>query len=208
MDEINLDKLKNLNAFLGRITRKVRKIALDSTSEARGKILDVGCGNCLFFIEMAKKHQLDEKDLFGVDLNLDLLLEARKLAGDNKINLSNILCGDGVSLPFKPGTFRYTFCLNTFINLEISTIKKILAELERVTTPGGYIIIDIRNKANPLLKLKYFLNRLTNPIKINAYTLKDLLPYIEESKLKIIKTINVKVPPFLTVDKILIIKKE
>jgi len=26
MDEINLDKLKNPNAFLGRITRKVRKM--------------------------------------------------------------------------------------------------------------------------------------------------------------------------------------
>lgn len=208
MYRLRLNKLKKPEAFLGKITQKVRKVALDLASRSRGKILDVGCGNCLLLLELIKRYQLKEKMLFGIDLNLDLLLEARELAKDNRMDSPNILCGNGVLLPFKSNTFDHTLCINTFINLNLSTVEEIVKELGRVTKPEGYIIVDIRNKNNLLLKLRYFLKKFKNPIKIQAYTLDELLPCLKKNNMKVTKVINIRIFPFLTVARVLIIKNE
>ncbi|KAA3597123.1 MAG: methyltransferase domain-containing protein [Calditrichaeota bacterium] len=94
------------------------------------KVLDVGCGVGKFLTEITK-----QEISFGIDLNNDLLFEAKKRSNQKSL----FICGEMERLPFDSGKFNLLFC-----NLALHHAKnplETLNEFQRVLEPNGRLVI-------------------------------------------------------------------
>jgi SAM-dependent methyltransferase len=73
------------------------------------------------------------RSLHGLDLLPASLMEARFHAP-----AASLTCGDALSLPYPDGRFDITFC--HFLLLWVSDPRKAVAEMKRVTRPGGHVL--------------------------------------------------------------------
>ncbi len=176
--------VKDKKAFFGWITRKVREKTLEMISD-NGRILDVGCGNGLFMSILGTRG-FRVKELYGVDLSEDLLLEAKtifKAQGQEGVNLVK---GNFFQLPFLSGTFQSIVCLNTTVNIiEDESVDTLLMELKRVSTPSGRIYIDIRNSENPVMRLRYARDLRRGSVFVRGYSLRDFEERLKGTDLRI-----------------------
>jgi len=100
------------------------------------RILDVGCGVGTAEISFARL-QISQLRLFGVDLLADRVREARdRVRGINA--RAGFAASDAVHLPFVDGAFDCTFCVAVLQH--VRDVPMALAELARVTRPGGLIL--------------------------------------------------------------------
>ena len=169
---LDTTSVKRPGAFFGRITRAVRALAAGRFDSAGGGLtLDVGCGNGLFFASLNAR----DARLVGADLDLDLLREAGQVFTDNRIANARLVQGDAGALPFPNGTFDNIFFLNTLINIpDDEIVRRLLEELMRLCRPGGRIFIDIRNRSNPYLRLKYWWHNRREDFPTRVYHLRQI----------------------------------
>jgi len=114
-----------------RWTGSVRRFLFQQANVTQADtILEVGCGSGAILQDLA---QTTGARLAGIDLKLDYLKYARFQAPR-----ANLVCGDGLSLPFKAGSFSHTCC--HYFLLWVSDPLQSLAEMRRVTQPGGFIL--------------------------------------------------------------------
>ena len=137
---------------------KVRSAAFRLSDLKEGCILEVGCGEGLFLQKAAGNNP--RLFFWGVDISAAQLARAKErlgFAGNNSLSLAQ---ADATRLPFKDGVFDRVICINVLLNLpREEMVPEVLSEIMRVCKKRGSIIFDIRNKANPLLYLKYKLVR-------------------------------------------------
>jgi SAM-dependent methyltransferase len=109
-------------------------MALEPTS----RILDVGCGSGALDRQLAER--LPGARIDAVDVNPFLQREARELAADfgERIRFAP---GSATALPFPDQTFDGVFSITV---LEECDAEKAIAEIMRVTRPGGRIAIVVR----------------------------------------------------------------
>jgi len=109
-------------------------------------VLDLASGTGDFSIEVAARHPGSRA--VAVDLTHRMLQLARKRGVDHAI------CGDAGRLPFADASFDCVFIgygLRNFPNLGVA-----LAEIERVTRPGGLLLtLDFFLPGNALLRQLY-----------------------------------------------------
>lgn len=123
-----------------------------------GRLLEIGCGEGLMLSQL---HQHNPRiEAYGIDSWSDVLSGTR-----NRLEPSiKLLCADARSLPFKGASFDIIVCVNVFICVEsIAIVKSILREASRICRKDARLIIEFRNKANPLLWLKYKLAKYYDP---------------------------------------------
>ena len=179
MNSLDTSHVTCKEAFLGTLTTRIRNKAGELAEGCAGRILDVGCGNGLFFAALQVS---DEAKLFGADWSMALLREAQQIFLDNKISGTRLVRTDMYHLPFKSHTLDMVFLLNTLLN--ISTHDKamtLLQELMALCSPGGRIVFDIRNKANPYIRMKYWWHRRKQTFPTYAYDLKDICSLLERN---------------------------
>lgn len=114
-------------------------VFLEETLKPRpGKrILDVGCGTGTAEISLARL-RLSQMHLFGVDLVVDRVREAH--AATHGINARvGYAAADAVKLPFPAGVFDSTYCVAVLQH--IRNLAGAVAEIARVTRPGGRVLI-------------------------------------------------------------------
>lgn len=100
------------------------------------RILDVGCGVGTAEISLARL-QVSQLQLFGVDHLFDRVREARgRVRGINA--RAGFAAADAGHLPFIDGAFDCTFCVAVLQH--VRDVPMALAELARVTRPGGLIL--------------------------------------------------------------------
>ncbi len=120
--------------------------AVDLCPESR--VLDVGCGTGVVGRYLNQTYN-NISDFVGVDINNYLLREAVALAhkegGGHKMEFRN---GSAESLPFEDGTFDTTISLTV---MEEVNAEKMLAEMIRVTKPGGKVGVIVRAEDMPAL---------------------------------------------------------
>ncbi len=97
-----------------------------------GDILEVGCGTGLVLAKLASFAQSAR----GVDLSPGMLELARGRG-------LNVVEGSATSLPFPDASFDVTCSFKVLAH--VPAIEEALAEMTRVTRPGGYVIAEFYN---------------------------------------------------------------
>lgn len=170
---MNISSVSRKKAFLGNITTAVRNKAWELCQDYE-TILDVCCGNGLFFLH--SKAKISEKRLMaGIDKSMELLREAKKIFQDNSVEGISLIQGDAFQLPFKPETFDRVVCVNTLLNIaSLDAIEALLAELMRICKPNGRLLVEIRNQSNPYIRLKYWMHARRQKFPVRAYKVEDI----------------------------------
>ena len=167
---MNISGVSRKKAFLGNITTAVRNKAWELCHDSE-TILDVCCGNGLFFLNEG----INKKLLVGIDKSEELLQEAKRIFTDNCIEDVSLIRGDAFQLPFKPETFDRVVCVNTLLNLAtLDIIETLLVELMRICKPTGRLLIEIRNQSNPYIRLKYWMHSRKQKFPVRAYKVEDI----------------------------------
>ncbi|MBI2472113.1 MAG: class I SAM-dependent methyltransferase [Planctomycetes bacterium] len=175
---MNISGVSRKKAFLGNITTAVRNKAWELCRDCES-ILDVCCGNGLFFLH-SKENKSVKRQLVGIDKSEALLREANMIFQDNAIEGISLIRGDAFQLPFKPETFDRVVCVNTLLNLaSLDIIEALLAELMSVCKPNGKLLVEIRNQANPYIRLKYWVHSRKQKFPVRAYKIEEISTIFE-----------------------------
>ena len=94
------------------------------------RVLDVGCGTGALEKEYPEN---TAGSIFGVDIDIKRLQFAKKYSSTTVYSTSDCRC-----LPFSAATFDISLC--HFLLLWVDGVEDTLAEMKRVTHPGGYLL--------------------------------------------------------------------
>lgn len=127
---------------IGALVREIEtRWVLDLLQPTAGeRILDAGCGSGLFTAPLLER----SAQVTGLDLSLPMLRHARAALPSGKFAP---LAGDLCQLPFAGGRFDRSVSVTA---LEfVADGRRALAELFRVTRPGGWIVVATLNRLGP-----------------------------------------------------------
>jgi len=132
----------------------VRTTAVNCCTRNQGRVLEVGCGEGLFLLKLAESHP--HLEIEGVDNCQERVKDARAKLDEHGFTQVKLSCSDATRLPFADASFDTVVCINVLFNLPSgNVVSQSFQEIARVLKPRGQFVFDIRNKANPLLTVKY-----------------------------------------------------
>lgn len=108
--------------------------------------LEVGCGTGLILARVAREARVAR----GVDLSPGMLARARARGLE-------VAEASATALPFADASFDVTYSFKVLAH--VPAWERCLAEMLRVTRPGGHLIFDIYNRRS----LRYVIKRLWGP---------------------------------------------
>ena len=128
LDHLTLDDLKI----------KERTYSMMHAGEGQ-MVLDVGCGPASDTIALGKIVGSKGK-VIGVDQDPDMITTANQRAAEAGVSdIVEHLLTDGAKLPFEDNTFDS--CRSERVFQHVVEADQLLAEMIRVTKPGGYIVV-------------------------------------------------------------------
>lgn len=137
----------------------IRREALILCRNTKGRILEVGCGEGLFLVQLAGEDP--ELEIWGIDNSSERINQAQQRLNKAGARNFHLAVEDATRLSFPDEFFDTVVCINMFINMPSKeAVKKILIQIRRVCKREGLIIFEFRNAANYLLRLKYKLASL------------------------------------------------
>lgn len=108
------------------------------------RILDVGCGSGRGIVGFAPEAEFT----VGCDASVDMLgVTARKLTGGTGWALANAYAQQ---LPFASNSFDVVVTLNFLHLFSLETQRDMIAEMKRVTKPGGKLVLEFDNALHGL----------------------------------------------------------
>lgn len=108
------------------------------------KVLEIGCGTGYGANELSKCVSF----LAAIDVSEENILYCQtKYSKDRSV----FILGDGISLPFKAGTFDVVMSFQVIEHIPSKTALNYLAEIKRVMKPGGVFILSTPNSRLRLL---------------------------------------------------------
>jgi ubiquinone/menaquinone biosynthesis C-methylase UbiE len=127
---------------IGRLVKEIEsRLILDLLSPVEGeKILDAGCGNGVFTLDFLEAGAM----VIGLDISEPMLAAATHKAADYPFVAVR---GDMLSLPFVDGAFDKAVSVTALEFIEDG--RRALAELFRVTRPGGLVVVATLNRLSP-----------------------------------------------------------
>jgi ubiquinone/menaquinone biosynthesis C-methylase UbiE len=196
---------RQTRAFMGSISVLVRKEAVEYLSKKHGELLDLGCGNGIFFSDL--RHE--DLTYYGIDRSSGSLENASYLKSKLQLKNIHLLQSDFFNLPFKPDIFDYITLLNTTVNLKnLNEIEHLFKNIFDLMKSSTRLIVDIRNGSNPLIRLKFYFHSIIGRFRTKAYKRDQIETVLTNLGLEIEYTRKLRMPwlPF-TVAHILIVKK-
>ena len=140
-----------------------------------GPALDAGCG-CGHIATRLMKAGTNP---ICVDMSLNMLKEFTT----STIHSPAVAQSELLQLPFPDNTFQSTYCLRVLPH--IRNVSLALAELARVTSPGGSIVVDIYNPVSirRLVKgvSKTFTSNPEHSLFVRYDTIRNLKQYLPEN---------------------------
>jgi ubiquinone/menaquinone biosynthesis C-methylase UbiE len=151
---------------------RVRREALALCRDAKGRLLEVGCGEGLFLAQVSEGNRGIE--IFGIDND-----EARLMAAANRLRNANLSVQDAGNLSFEDDYFDTVVCINVLFNMgSMEEVRRTLGEMRRVCKKDGSIIFDFRNSENPLSSVKYRLAKYYDDtirnLPLRTYSTRDI----------------------------------
>jgi len=127
---------------IGSLVREYEsRLLLEMTRPARGeRILDVGCGTGIFTLDLLAAGAR----VTGLELSRPMLRRAGKKASGFPFSMVQ---GDMRGLPFTEGSFDKTVSVTAIEFVEDA--RAAVAELFRVTRPGGSVVVACLNSLSP-----------------------------------------------------------
>lgn len=127
---------------IGRLVKEYEgRVLLDLARPSQGEaFLDVGCGTGIFTLELLAAGAR----VVGLELSLPMLRWARKKAAGRSFQAVQ---GDMRWLPFADGSFDKTVSVTAIEFIEEA--RSAVAELLRVTRPGGRVVVASLNSLSP-----------------------------------------------------------
>jgi len=168
---------------------RVRKVALEMCRRESGRFLEIGCGEGLFLSQLADQNP--DTEIWGVDNNPERVKDARKRFEGKNFTKIDISVQEASAISFADGYFDVVICINVLLNMEsVETVRKVLAQAGRVCKRSGMIILEFRNSANPMLRIKYALARYyddtVKDLPLRTYSMEEIESILESLSLKII----------------------
>ena len=106
-----------------------------------GPALDLGCGTGL----LAERLAAAGYDVTALDPSRGMLRQLRRRRPDLPA-----IVGGGTALPFRDDTFALTYCVAVMHHVaDPAAVRGTLAEMVRVTRPGGHVLVWDHNPRNP-----------------------------------------------------------
>jgi len=136
-DEAKVRGRKDID-FLKKNIVKVHKF-LDKRA-VKGLMLDVGCGNAQFTVNVA--------DLFNFVVGIDV---SKEMIKRQKLKLGNVgfVLGSATNLPFKSMVFDSTVSISTLQHIRpITNLNKTLLEMPRCSRKRSFIYLTFWNSSN------------------------------------------------------------
>lgn len=170
---------------------RIRKTAWELCRDGKGRLLEAGCGEGLF-LNLVDSSRFE---IYGVEYLQKIVNLARIYLRNKDIKLQQ---GDIKNLDFQDNYFDVVVCVNTLYNLkDVNEVSMSIKEISRVCKPEGFIIIDIKNKLNPLISFQYGLAKYTDPDcgkPLKTYFLKEIEKILIKNNLKIEKIVSIGFP--------------
>jgi SAM-dependent methyltransferase len=187
----------------------VRSRVLSAVRDIKGTILDVGCGDGLFLIHLAKQNP--DARIWAVDIDGANIKQAQERVNNEKMTSVYFSHQDATMLSFDPGMFDVILCTNVFMTMDsMATVRKALASMARVSKKGALIFFDYRNALNPLLRLKYKLAPLYDgTIKgrnLSAFFPGDIADALKEADIAMISRQCIGLPFLRPLAPVIIVK--
>lgn len=104
---------------------------MSETGSRALKVLEVGCGSGTFGGRI--KHAFPEVRLYGVDMSAACIELSRRNGFDEAV-----VCDAVQGLPYADETFDFIYTMDYFGHIEFRSKNAMIAELYRVTKPGGW----------------------------------------------------------------------
>ena len=108
---------------------------------ARLSVLDVGCGTGITLGVLASRFQ----KAMGVDISDKMVDEAKR-----RVPACEFKAFDGASIPAADGTYDLVYAINVFHHVPPPRRAALVADMARVTKPGGLVAILEHNGRHPL----------------------------------------------------------
>ena len=156
-----------LRNYLPEITVKA---AAELLRDYECTVADIACGKGTLKKMLSPSNG---KRVFGIDRTQEHTVDANN-AGTSAVT------GNILEMPFKDGAFDMAVCLNTIYNFSsLSEFEPAFREMIRIINEHGKIIVDMRNRKNPVIRFKNWLH--------NRKDLFPTTPYIPEDIIKVMK---------------------
>jgi demethylmenaquinone methyltransferase/2-methoxy-6-polyprenyl-1,4-benzoquinol methylase len=113
-----------------------RLAARETIASPEGPALDLATGTGDLALELARIHP--HRAIVGVDFALGMLRVARDKIARARVAHAHLAAGDALQLPFGDRTFA---CVTSaFLLRNLADLERGLAEMKRVTRPGGRVV--------------------------------------------------------------------
>lgn len=165
----------------------VRKKVAGMIVQKKGLLLEIGCGNGLF---LRKLLALKEIMAVGLDFSGRMLDVAEKQLSGTGSRIV-LVKGTAQEMPFPDESFDIVTNLNMISTLPTyKDVKTVIREMVRVCRKNGCLILEIRNRMNPLISLQYGLTSRKSFPKKTYYT-KEITEVLKKSGCRIIRVLPV-----------------
>jgi len=125
--------------------RPIKEVERLASEWSRGKLLDIGCGNCRNLIPFAKAGF----DCYGIDFSREMLKQAEEICKKENVKI-NLKLARAEKLPFKNKTFDYCIFINALHHIEAGKGReKAVSEIFRVLKLKGKAFVSVWNKLQP-----------------------------------------------------------
>lgn len=105
-------------------------------------VLDVGCGNGLYLAGLARRRHAGH--VLGIDMSAGMLRAARQRAADAGWRGLALLAADATALPLRGSAADLTLAMHMLYH--VPEPSRAVAELRRVTRPGGRVIVGLNGR--------------------------------------------------------------
>lgn len=118
------------------------------------RVLDVGCGTADLCLLMGSQVGTTGR-ITGLDLSPEMLAVGRRKVERSAFrDRIRLVQGNALALPFSKGSFDVV--TSGFVMRNVADLERALAEMVRVTRPGGrVVIIELSHPVSPLIRFWY-----------------------------------------------------
>lgn len=113
-------------------------------------VLDLGCWTGRHTVQLAK----EGFSVYGLDNSTQGIQTSKERLKEEKLSAHFVLQEMTENFPWKNDFFDAIICIQVIHHGDIATIKKIIAEIERVLKKWGFIFITVPNHKHPATKFK------------------------------------------------------